>query len=74
MANPAIVETKLGKLLGTASTTRYLREYFSFQGVRYAKPPIGDLRFKVRTFVCRNPPSQMAMNPILFYAQEKTKL
>jgi carboxylesterase type B len=36
-----------GKLRGTVATDYDGKEYFRFQGIPYAKPPIGELRFKV---------------------------
>lgn len=41
-----IVETEYGKVRGRTRTSCLSENYFSFQGIRYAKPPIGNLRFK----------------------------
>ncbi|CAH2002359.1 unnamed protein product [Acanthoscelides obtectus] len=60
------VETKIGKVEGTWRTSFNGRKYAAFEGIPYAKPPIGDLRFKepepieswsgvwnaTRTYVC----------------------
>lgn len=43
-----IVETTSGGVRGVRKTTLLKNvEYYSFKGIPYAKPPIGDLRFKV---------------------------
>lgn len=42
-----IVTIKQGTLKGVAAQTIFGRNYYSFKGIRYAEPPIGDLRFKV---------------------------
>lgn len=36
-----------GQLIGKISKNEHGKEYFSYLGIPYAKPPIGDLRFKV---------------------------
>ncbi|XP_053676470.1 esterase B1-like [Anopheles nili] len=41
-----IVNTGLGPVKGTTRTSLYGTEYVSFQGIPYAKPPVGELRFK----------------------------
>lgn len=42
------VETEQGTLRGQEKTSEYFshKRYYSFQGVPYAKPPLGSLRFK----------------------------
>jgi len=48
-----LVVLKQGRLKGHRLTTRKGREIFAFQGIPYAKPPVGKLRFQVRsTDVC----------------------
>lgn len=43
-----IIETKNGQIRGLRKTTLLKKvPYDSFKGIPYAKPPIGDLRFKV---------------------------
>lgn len=46
-----VIVTKQGKLVGvklyTAETNK---PYFSFSNIPYAKPPLGNLRFKVSYF------------------------
>ncbi|XP_040161093.1 esterase B1-like [Anopheles arabiensis] len=47
MANSElIVSTGYGPVQGTARTSLYGTGYVSFQGIPYAKPPVGELRFK----------------------------
>lgn len=41
-----IVSSKNGQIRGLKKTSRLGDEYFSFQGVPFAKPPVGELRFK----------------------------
>ncbi len=41
------IETRLGRLKGYIRRSRKGRNYVSFYKVPYAKPPIGELRFKV---------------------------
>ncbi len=45
-----IVTTQSGQVVGTTDNSFFSREYFSYRGIPYAEPPIGDLRFKVSTF------------------------
>lgn len=43
-----IVNTKYGQVRGFKRTTLLEHlDFYSFLGIRYAKPPIGDRRFKV---------------------------
>lgn len=42
-----IIDTPLGKLRGKKTVTYKNFPYYSFQGIPYAKPPVGNLRFKV---------------------------
>lgn len=49
--NYKIVETTNGKIRGILNTTLLNAiPFYSFRGVPYAKPPIGDLRFKVHKY------------------------
>lgn len=42
-----VISTSYGKLKGSLKTSKYDEtKYFSFQGIPYAKPPVGNLRFK----------------------------
>jgi hypothetical protein len=47
MAETYIVRVAQGKLRGGRVTTNTGTPYYSFQGIPYAKPPVGELRFKV---------------------------
>lgn len=40
------VHLKQGSLQGVYQTSRYGRKFAAFQGLPYAQPPVGDLRFK----------------------------
>lgn len=44
------VEVQQGKVRGQEKYSTGFNEikYYSFQGIPYAKPPVGPLRFKVR--------------------------
>lgn len=42
-----ILKTKQGLIRGSTFTSRNKRDFKSFQKIPYAKPPIGDLRFRV---------------------------
>lgn len=43
-----IVETTSGLVRGRKFTTLFAnKEFYSFRGIPYAEPPIGELRFKV---------------------------
>lgn len=49
-----IIETKSGKIRGVRETTLIKNmDFYSFKGIPYAKPPIGELRFKVSFTKCR---------------------
>jgi hypothetical protein len=48
-----LVVLKHGSLRGHRLTSRKGRDIFAFQGIPYAKPPIGELRFKVCSQVLR---------------------
>lgn len=42
------VRTDNGEIEGTVARSMFgKRNFYSFKGIPYAKPPIGDLRFKV---------------------------
>jgi len=42
-----VVKTAKGTIRGYTSKSRGGRDYYSFTGIPYAKPPIDELRFKV---------------------------
>ena len=46
----AIVRISHGELNGTEDVSRMGIAYYSFRGIPYAKPPVGDLRFEVNFF------------------------
>ncbi|PSN44657.1 hypothetical protein C0J52_15734 [Blattella germanica] len=42
-----VVNTALGRLRGSILTSRKGRTIYSFRGIRFAQPPVGELRFKL---------------------------
>lgn len=42
-----VITTPLGQIQGTILASRLGKQIYSFRGIRYAKAPIGDLRFQV---------------------------
>lgn len=42
-----VVITGLGHVRGSVLRSRLGELFYAFRGIRYAKPPVGDLRFKV---------------------------
>lgn len=47
MGDNFVVQTNYGPVRGCKRTSIVGEEYLSFRGVPYARPPLGDLRFKV---------------------------
>lgn len=41
-----MAETEYGKVKGVKRLTIYDDSYYSFEGIPYAQPPVGELRFK----------------------------
>lgn len=41
-----IVSTGLGRIQGSVMASKSGRRFYAFRGIRYGKPPVGDLRFK----------------------------
>lgn len=59
MFEPTVI-IEQGKLRGKICKDYNGRPFYSFQGIPYAKPPVGDLRFKVskvnnksKKYVCK---------------------
>lgn len=46
-AQPPRITTPLGEVEGAVLRSRLGKPIFAFRGIRYAKPPINELRFKV---------------------------
>ncbi|XP_073818495.1 juvenile hormone esterase-like [Musca autumnalis] len=44
--NTITVDTTLGAIKGIEMETRFGNKFWSFRGIRYAEPPLGELRFK----------------------------
>lgn len=42
------LQLREGRVSGKVLTSEGGRQYFAYLGIPYAKPPVGDLRFKVR--------------------------
>ncbi|VEN56372.1 unnamed protein product [Callosobruchus maculatus] len=53
MTEPPLVTVEQGVLRGCVKTSLNNEEFLSFQGIPYAKPPVGQLRFKMSN-VLRN--------------------
>jgi carboxylesterase type B len=47
MSERVIASVQQGDLRGQKVITKSGLHYYSFQGIPYAKPPVGNLRFKV---------------------------
>lgn len=45
------ITIKQGKLKGVTLKSRNGTDYYAFYGIPFAKPPVGELRFKVAYFV-----------------------
>ncbi|XP_073818499.1 juvenile hormone esterase-like [Musca autumnalis] len=58
-----IVDTTLGAIKGLQMETRLGAKFWSFRGIRFAEPPVGDLRF-------RNPQPVKAWKPQVFDATQ----
>ncbi|KAH8410316.1 hypothetical protein KR009_011697, partial [Drosophila setifemur] len=44
--DPLVVQTTHGKVRGTMMKSMYGEEFYAFDGIPYAEPPLGSLRFK----------------------------
>lgn len=44
-----IVKTNLGEIRGRSMTSRLGQAFFAFRRIRYAEPPVDELRFQVST-------------------------
>jgi carboxylesterase type B len=53
MAEFIVVDTEYGKVKGVSKTSALSTAFAAFVGIRYAKPPVGDLRFKVSAKINR---------------------
>jgi hypothetical protein len=42
-----VFNTRLGKIRGTPMRSRWGKPIMSYRGIRYAEPPVGDLKFQV---------------------------
>lgn len=48
------VRTSLGDIRGYYKISRHGRKYEAYEGIPYAQPPVGKLRFKVRRTIVEN--------------------
>ena len=48
MTDAPVVSVEEGQLQGKVVSSPTGKAFYSFQGIPYAKPPLGSLRFKVR--------------------------
>lgn len=46
-----VVDTPLGKIRGNVMVSRKGEPYLAFRGIRYAQPPVDDLRFQVVSII-----------------------
>lgn len=46
MSETLTIQTRNGPILGIKKSSDYGYDYYSFQRIPYAKPPVGQLRFK----------------------------
>lgn len=44
---PILVDTESGPILGAKKVSILGDDYYSFQRIPYAEPPVGELRFRV---------------------------
>ena len=51
MSESVVVRVTQGDLRGRKIITKSGLQYYSFQGIPYATPPVGNLRFKVSIFI-----------------------
>lgn len=51
MSDFVIIATEYGKVRGIKKVSALNNAYCAFLGVRYATPPVGELRFKVSSIV-----------------------
>jgi len=65
-----VIVLKQGTLKGHRLTTRKGREIFAFQGIPYARPPIGELRFQVRPDILHTFPRTMQTRTVLLTLPE----
>lgn len=66
--NDPIVRIQEGKLRGVGGKLVDGSQYYSFKGIPYATPPIGNLRFKVNTFLFYNYNKYMHTHTMHIYA------
>jgi carboxylesterase type B len=62
MSETVVVRVTQGDLRGRKIITKSGLQYYSFQGIPYAAPPVGNLRFKVSIFIQCNNENQLFVN------------
>jgi len=60
-----LINVHEGQLKGKQFLSRNGRNFFAFQGIPYAKPPVGKLRFKVFIEVYKNKSMLVSYNNIM---------
>jgi len=62
MAETVVLRVTQGDLRGRKIITKSGLQYYSFQGIPYATPPVGNLRFKVSIFILCKKENQFFLN------------
>ena len=62
MSKSVVVRVTQGDLRGRRIITKSGLQYYSFQGIPYAAPPVGNLRFKVSIFILCKKENQFFLN------------
>ena len=62
MSETVIVRVTQGDLRGRKIIRKPGVQYYSFQGIPYAKPPVGNLRFQVSSCILRKKDKQFFLN------------
>lgn len=68
------VDTVLGKVQGTYKISFGARTFAAFEGIPYAKPPIGKLRFQVGTHVLNSGIGILLIHLFLLISQEPQEI
>ena len=55
------IQTGMGALQGIRKEARYHKHFYAYYGIPYAKPPVGELRFKVNQRTARGRAVQISI-------------